>query len=84
VEQEVGGSSPPNCTTQNQSLAARRERDCFPEKWRWEAAGNWQRFVLPLRRALALPLYAVALILSYAGDSLGNLAAWIAGDAWPG
>jgi hypothetical protein len=35
---------------------------------------------LRLRRALALPLYSIALILSYASDLLGNLAAWIAGD----
>jgi hypothetical protein len=36
-----------------------------------------------LRRALALPIYAVALILSYLGDALGCLAAKIAGDPWP-
>ena len=33
--------------------------------------------------ALALPLDAVALILSYASDMIGNLAAWIADDDWP-
>ena len=33
-----------------------------------------------LRQAVALPLYTVAPILSYASDALGNLAAWIAGD----
>jgi hypothetical protein len=33
-----------------------------------------------LRRALALPVYSIALILSYVSDLLGNLAAWIAGD----
>jgi hypothetical protein len=33
-----------------------------------------------LRRALALPFYSIALILSYASDLLGNLGAWIAGD----
>jgi hypothetical protein len=27
---------------------------------------------------------AVALVLSYASDFLGNLAAWVAGDDWPG
>jgi hypothetical protein len=35
---------------------------------------------LRLRRALALPIYAVALIMSFASDLLGNLAATIAGD----
>jgi hypothetical protein len=33
-----------------------------------------------LRRALALPFYAVALLLSFASDLLGALAAKIAGD----
>jgi hypothetical protein len=33
-----------------------------------------------LRRALALPIYAVALILSFLSDALGSLAAVIAGD----
>jgi hypothetical protein len=32
------------------------------------------------RQAFALPLYTVALILSYLSDALGHLAAWIAGD----
>jgi hypothetical protein len=35
---------------------------------------------LRLRRALALPIYSIALILSYASDLLGSLAARIAGD----
>jgi hypothetical protein len=39
--------------------------------------------LLELRQAIALPLYAVALVLSYASDALGHLAAWIAGDDWP-
>jgi hypothetical protein len=33
-----------------------------------------------LRQAIALPVYAVALVLSFASDLLGDLAAWIAGD----
>jgi hypothetical protein len=36
-----------------------------------------------LRRALALPIYTVALILSFASDLLRSLAAKIAGDDWP-
>jgi hypothetical protein len=32
---------------------------------------------------VALPLYAVALVLAFASDGLGILAAWIAGDDWP-
>jgi hypothetical protein len=39
---------------------------------------------LRLRRALALPVYAVALILSFVSDALGRLAASIAADAGPG
>ena len=35
---------------------------------------------LRLRRGLALPLYALALVLSYLSDALGNLAAVIAQD----
>jgi hypothetical protein len=33
-----------------------------------------------LQQTMALPIYAAALVLSYARDLLGNLAAWIAGD----
>jgi hypothetical protein len=33
-----------------------------------------------LRRALALPIYTLALILSFLSDMLGSLAARIAGD----
>lgn len=35
---------------------------------------------LKLRRGLALPVYALALVLSYLSDALGNLAAVIAKD----
>jgi hypothetical protein len=45
----------------------------------WEAAGKKQRANW-LRHAPALPLHAVALILSFASDLLGSLAAKIAGD----
>jgi hypothetical protein len=36
-----------------------------------------------LRHALALPLYAIALIISYLSDLIGNIAAKIAADDWP-
>jgi hypothetical protein len=36
-----------------------------------------------LRRALALPIYTISLLLSLLGDGLGILAAKIAGDDWP-
>jgi hypothetical protein len=39
---------------------------------------------LRLRHALALPVYAIALILGYASAALDRLAAYIAGDDWPG
>jgi hypothetical protein len=32
---------------------------------------------------LALPIYAVALILDYLAGALGRLAAVVAGDDWP-
>jgi hypothetical protein len=35
---------------------------------------------LRLRRALALPIYTVALLLDYVTAALGWLAAWTAGD----
>jgi hypothetical protein len=35
---------------------------------------------LKVRRSLALPLYVLALILSFISDGLANLAARIAGD----
>jgi len=37
--------------------------------------------VLRIRRALALPIYMLALLLDFAGAGLSCLAAWIAGDA---
>ncbi len=40
--------------------------------------------VLRIRQAFALPIYTVALILDFASAALGRLAAWIAGDDWPG
>ena len=36
-----------------------------------------------IRQGLALPLYAIGLLMSYATDLLAKLAAWIAGDDWP-
>ena len=36
-----------------------------------------------MRRALALPIYTLALILDAAAGVLGRLAARIAGDDWP-
>jgi hypothetical protein len=36
-----------------------------------------------VRRALALPIYTVALILDFISAALGRLAARIAGDDWP-
>jgi hypothetical protein len=38
---------------------------------------------LRLRQAIALPIYAVALILDLLSGALGCLAARIAGDDWP-
>ena len=35
------------------------------------------------RQAVALPLYAVALVLDYLSDALSRLTAWIADDDWP-
>jgi hypothetical protein len=35
------------------------------------------------RHALALPLYAIALIISCLSDVIGNIAAKIADDDWP-
>ena len=37
-----------------------------------------------LRQALAMPIYVVALVLDYTAAALGRLAAWVAGDPWPG
>ena len=38
---------------------------------------------LRLRRALALPIYTIALIMSFLSDLLGDLAAKVAGDPLP-
>jgi hypothetical protein len=43
----------------------------------------WEAYGPRVRRASALPIYTVALILSFAGDLLGYLAARLAGDDWP-
>jgi hypothetical protein len=40
--------------------------------------------LIRIRQAIALPIYTVALILDFASAALGRLAAWIAGDVWPG
>jgi hypothetical protein len=40
--------------------------------------------LIEIRRAWALPIYTVALILSFTWDVLGIIAAKIAGDDWPG
>jgi hypothetical protein len=37
-------------------------------------------YVRRLRRTVALPIYALALLLSFLSDALGDLAAKIAGD----
>jgi hypothetical protein len=39
---------------------------------------------LRLRQAVAWPMYLLSLILDYASVALARLAAWIAGDPWPG
>ena len=36
-----------------------------------------------IRQGLALPIYAIGLLLDYLSAALGRLAAWIAGDDWP-
>jgi hypothetical protein len=36
-----------------------------------------------LRHAVALPVYSIALILSYLSDLIGVIAAKIAADDWP-
>jgi hypothetical protein len=38
--------------------------------------------VLRVRQALALPLYTISLILDFASEALGFLAAKVAGDPW--
>jgi hypothetical protein len=42
-----------------------------------------RRVCLRLCRALALPIYAIALIMSFLSDLLGTIAAKIVGDGWP-
>jgi putative lipase involved disintegration of autophagic bodies len=47
----------------------------------WLAGHRLGGVVTPcIRRALALPVYAVALLLDYLAAALGRLAAWIADD----
>jgi hypothetical protein len=58
VEQEVGGSGPPNCTNKNSHLdeIASQRND------RWEALGKPGLWLL-LRQAIAQPFYTVGLLL---------------------
>jgi hypothetical protein len=51
----------------------------LPSIWPREAIGC----LLRMRRAVALPVYIVGLMLSLFGDALGILAVKIAGDDWP-
>jgi hypothetical protein len=44
---------------------------------------NIASILVPLRRAVALPIYALAQIMSYSAELLGALAAKMAGDDWP-
>src|SRR5258708_10594491 len=48
VEQEVGGSSPPNCTSQIKHLS----NSCFPASINWEAAGKPGTKSAPMRSGL--------------------------------
>jgi hypothetical protein len=41
------------------------------------------RTIVSLRQLIALPVYAIALLLDYLGAAVGRLGAWIAGDDWP-
>jgi hypothetical protein len=50
----------------------------LPKSDCWEASGPRLR----MRRAIALPIYTVALVLSFLSDAFGCLAARIAGDDW--
>jgi hypothetical protein len=79
----VEGSSPSALTKQYQELSGTQEPNCFPEIPRWEVSGKERDAFAFLRRSLALPIYTVALILSYVSDMLADLAAWTAGDDWP-
>jgi hypothetical protein len=80
VEQEVGGSSPPNCTSKINNLGP----DCFPVNCTWEAPGKDEGPFVRLRQILALPIYLLSLILDFASVALGRLATLVAGDDWPG
>jgi hypothetical protein len=52
----------------------------LPKNCLWEASGPR---LLRMRGATALPIYTVALLLSFTSDLLGFLAAKVAGDDWP-
>jgi hypothetical protein len=46
--------------------------------------GRVKDFLLRLRQAAAWPIYLISVILDFASVALGRLAAWVAGDPWPG
>jgi hypothetical protein len=79
VEQEVGGSSPPNCTSKIKYLGKFASHSLDG----WEAGGK-ASLVLRIRHAIGLPIYLISQLLDYASVALGRLAAVVAGDDWPG
>ena len=78
MEQEVGGSSPPNCTNKIKYLG----RFASQSLDGWEAGGK-ASLVLRIRHAIALPIYLIFLLFDYASVALGRLAAVVAGDDSP-
>ena len=76
MEQEVGGSSPPNCTSKINRLTPALVLAASHKNPIGKRVGK-------LRQTIALPLHVIALFLDYASTALGRRAAWIAGDDWP-
>jgi hypothetical protein len=68
--------------TQGHSAGA-LQRWCGSHHRALDMTDNTRQACNHLRHALALPLYAIALIISCLSDVIGNIAAKIADDDWP-
>jgi hypothetical protein len=75
----VEGSSPSALTNKINTLYEYADSD----ESRCVCAVSANELPRAVRRALALPVYTVALILDFISAALGRLAARIAGDDWP-
>src|SRR5215468_4383126 len=60
------GSTRPTVPSKIKHLLSGADLKCFSEESRWEARGKDEGRFLRLRQTLALPIYAIALVMDFA------------------